>query len=263
MFFGETALSNTILSIPHRLSFALESWREWSENIKTKPTVLGEFKEGKTNESWLLESHNKRYIARLNNPISGLLGIDRRREYVIHRAVAALGIAPPYVYLHAPSDTSIFRFIEGEPLTASEFESRQIKESLWELIAKSQSINLDMPRFNYAYQLSRYWKKVEMVKPTFAREHGQRWLEFRQQLDAFDSRSWRPVVTHHDLEASNILSSDKGLKIIDWEYAGNGHPVFDALSLGLAPEETTETLTSILHWLRLLWGLLYEYGHRR
>jgi len=249
------------MQIPHRLKFALETWSEWSPNIKSRPVVLNELGGGKTNASWLLEANGERYVARLNNPISGLLGIDRKRERIIHSAVAKQGISPSYLYLHAPSDTSIFQYIEGECLTVCELAQPRYRAELLDLVDRYQKIKIDMPRFNYPYYLSRYWYKVQMVKPVLAKKHAAEWEDFLTRLDTFDRRSWVPVITHHDLEPANILKTHSGIKLIDWEYSGNGHPGFDGLYLHRDSHNQPAFMEEMVHWLSLLWNMLYEYGH--
>jgi len=219
-------LRNNLVSIPYRLKFALESWRDWDAAVSSAPQVLQKLGGGKTNSSWLVETQGNRFVARLNNPISGLLGIDRRKELAVHQAVASIGLAPKYVYLHAPSDTSVFKYLEGRTLSTEELS-----------------------------------KKIELVKSAFAKEHLLRWQEFTKKMEGFDSRSWRPVISHHDLEPENILTTHNGIKIIDWEYAGNGHPDFDRISLNLDTIQPQELLREIHFWLNLLWSVLYEYGH--
>jgi len=39
------------------------------------------------------------------------------------------------------------------------------------------------------------------------------------------------VICHHDMVPENIIETDRGLFIIDWEYAALGHPGLDFLRL--------------------------------
>ena len=43
--------------------------------------------------------------------------------------------------------------------------------------------------------------------------------------------SFAPVLCHNDLLAANILATEDRLWLIDWEYAGMGHPLFDLASV--------------------------------
>src|SRR5262249_36398443 len=38
---------------------------------------------------------------------------------------------------------------------------------------------------------------------------------------------FRPVLCHNDLMPANLIDDDPRLWLVDWEYAGVGHPLFD------------------------------------
>ncbi|HEU5119122.1 MAG TPA: phosphotransferase, partial [Isosphaeraceae bacterium] len=54
------------------------------------------------------------------------------------------------------------------------------------------------------------------------------WLADAQEL-AGHLRPFRPVLCHNDLLAANLLDepSSGRIRLVDWEYSGMGHPLFD------------------------------------
>ena len=72
-------------------------------------------------------------------------------------------------------------------------------------------------------------------------------------LDTFQKSDWKSSLTHHDLEA-NILVSRNGYKIIDWEYASNGHYSFDRHSLGLMNDN--KMLNELIKFMNYFWSLI-------
>src|SRR5581483_3768020 len=38
---------------------------------------------------------------------------------------------------------------------------------------------------------------------------------------------FRPVLCHNDLLSANLIDDGRRLWLVDWEYAGIGHPLFD------------------------------------
>ena len=52
---------------------------------------------------------------------------------------------------------------------------------------------------------------------------------------------FRPVLCHNDLLPANMIMSAGRLWLVDWEYAGMGHPLFDLASVsanaGLSDDE--------------------------
>ena len=69
----------------------------------------------------------------------------------------------------------------------------------------------------------------------------------------FQKSDWSSSLTHHDLE-TNILESSNGYKIIDWEYASNGHYSFDRHSLGLMNDN--KMLNELIKFMNYFWSLI-------
>jgi len=77
---------------------------------------------------------------------------------------------------------------------------------------------------------------------------------------------WTPVLCHHDLIPENILETDDGLVLLDWEYASLGHPDFDqryvrhCLDSHLEQSQGSllsgDTLDRLIYWLVILWQKL-------
>ena len=53
----------------------------------------------------------------------------------------------------------------------------------------------------------------------------------RREVDALEARlaPYRPAFCHNDLMPGNLIETEERLWLIDWEYAGIGHPLFDEL----------------------------------
>ena len=77
--------------------------------------------------------------------------------------------------------------------------------------------------------------------------------KFLVNLENFQKSDWSSSLTHHDLE-TNILESSNGYKIIDWEYASNGHYSFDRHSLGLMNDN--KMLNELIKFMNYFWSLI-------
>ena len=73
--------------------------------------------------------------------------------------------------------------------------------------------------------------------------------QIEEAARAVDGEAWDPVICHHDMVPENIIVNDRGLFIIDWEYAALGHPGLDFLRLYgsdyASPESQKESLQSL------------------
>jgi aminoglycoside phosphotransferase (APT) family kinase protein len=143
--------------------------------------------QGYCNENYLFYKEDTPYHLRKFK----LLGVDRKQEFQIQNIAAKRGLGAKAHYL----DTSIMigDFIEGSH--HKKLTHRQTR-SLALALRKLHRIP--------------FRKKPLLLKPK---------IQKRFKLDL--------VLSHHDLNAKNILFGKKGVKFIDWEYAGLGDRYFD------------------------------------
>ena len=57
---------------------------------------------------------------------------------------------------------------------------------------------------------------------------------------------YRPVLCHNDLLPANLIWDDDRLWLIDWEYAGMGHPLFDLASVSAGASFTDDQELALL-----------------
>ena len=202
-------------------------------NINLNETEIIYLGDGKTNESYLLNYENNKLVLRLNSKKYLKLGIDRKNELEILKTLKKTRIVPNIIYCDDSYEYLIYEYIEGSNLEVDKITKKD-KNSLRDLIQIYQEIKVDLPKFDYFNHLSKYRdsliknKKIEFFKNNEINI-------FFDKLKKFQELDWSPKITHHDL-ISNVIRTKNGFKILDWEYAGNGHPSFDFCSLDLKKE---------------------------
>ena len=139
-------------------------------------------------------------------------------------------------------------YIEGIELDIRKTDSEDRKK-LSSLIESYQDIQIDLPKFNYFNHLILYWQKIKEIKQ-IGNLRENKMEAFLAKLSNFQESNWPALLTHHDLE-TNILVTDSGYKIIDWEYAGNGFHDFDRCSIGLI--EKNEMIDDLIMVMNELW----------
>ena len=90
------------------------------------------------------------------------------------------------------------------------------------------------PRFGWRVSLgpllAQYWQRSDPARRT------PRWLRWHQRLcRRGEPRPLRLAPLHMDVHAGNIIHSDAGLKLIDWEYAGDGDIALELAAVWIAP----------------------------
>ena len=180
---------------------------------------------GKTNQSFLVEGDLKKYVLRLNSKKSFNYNIDRQRELEILNSIRDKSIGPMVVYSDDAYSFLITEFIEGKPLMLDKI-SNQEAQDLNDLIDKYQKIEINIPRFDYLEHLKKY--ETFISNNSYINSDLSKKLDnFYPRLEDFQNQNWKPVLCHHDLSNFNIIKTNNGLRIIDWEYSAYGHVRFD------------------------------------
>jgi thiamine kinase-like enzyme len=185
---------------------------------------------GITNHNFVVRAGDRAYVARLceDRPV---LGIDRRNEVVCQQAASARGIAPEVIH-HEPG-LLVSRFVKGRTLTADDV--RQLAP-IARLAAMLRHLHQSWDAMTGEVL---YFCPFQTVR-TYARTAARLGADLPAEIDALleDTRRlshriapFRPVPCHNDLLPANLIDDGRCLWLVDWEYAGIGHPLFDLANL--------------------------------
>ena len=196
---------------------------------------------GITNHNFRVTLGDADYVIRVHGRDTDLLGIDRKAERLACGLAAEMGIAPELIA--AFDDCLVTRFVACDPLSP-----REIADHVDEIACALRSFH-DSP----ATLPARFW--VPDLLEDYAarvRERGVRLPGAYGRAAAVAARIAavlplrRPRPCHNDLLAGNIIRAhrrsgedssggDSGgeMLIVDWEYAGMGHPCFDLGNLSV------------------------------
>jgi len=229
------------------MRLALSSWQDWNtsglEAPEAEPEVVSELFGGRTNKTFLVSSGDFRAVIRINSPDAVKMGIDRQREKRILQLLQPTGLVPKVLFIH--DEFLVSEFIEGNSLTDKSLKNSHIMESLSEALAVVQSIQMpDASPRNYLDYCRQYLNQLSEVTVSALVVK-----QIEEAARAVDGEAWDPVICHHDMVPENIIVNDRGLFIIDWEYAALGHPGLDFLRLYgsdyASPESQKESLQSL------------------
>lgn len=243
LLYGEKPISN---KLQNQAKHYLQNWRQWQAPFQTQPQIIKQLEGGLTNTNYLVEAGSYRAVLRLNNPDAYQLGVNRQAEIAILKKLQSTNIVPRFYY--ADSEILVSEFIDGSTLDADRALQPEIKKHIEQALHEVQAIELaDVKTRNYQSYLSNY---CSHINPCFMDESlSQAICQIASTIDAQD---WKPVLCHHDLIPENIITSSRGIFIIDWEYAAMGHPQFDYLRI-FSNEKTTSKLPTFQAILDQLW----------
>jgi thiamine kinase-like enzyme len=185
---------------------------------------------GITNHNFRVTLGGEQYVVRVHGKDTELLGIDRDAERLASETTAALQIAPELLAAH--KDCLVTRFVPSDPFCAREVAARA------EEVARALRAFHDSPaalptRFWVPDLLEQYGARIRARSVRAPGEYGAAAAIAARIAAAL--APWRPRPCHNDLLAGNIIRAreDGRLLIVDWEYAGMGHPCFDLGNLSV------------------------------
>lgn len=211
------------------------------------PIAIESIPGGITNRNFVVRSGGEVSVARLCEE-RPLLGIDRRNEVVCQQAAASWGLAPEVI--HHESGLLVTRFVAGRTLTAADVREPEV---LARLAALLRRLHGSWDALTGEVLSFCPFRAVRTYARSAARLGAERPVEIDDLLE--DARRlshriapFRPTLCHNDLLPANLIDEGRRLWLVDWEYAGVGHPLFDLANLaanaGLDDDQEADLLAA-------------------
>jgi thiamine kinase len=235
---------------------------------------------GLVNETYRVARGAGLYSMRVPAQNSLDLGLDRAWERrVLERATAA-GIAPIVECYEPRRGILVSRWVEGGAWTAEQVVRPENIEKIAQLAQRIHSLPLpEAARMMRPASWIAHYRQALIRYGADAHPALQSLLEARLAALA-QLPPHAPVLCHSDLHAQNLVASDHGLVLLDWEYAHVSEPFWDlagwadnndlgagsrhlllASYLGREPAAQDAARLQLLLWLYdymcLLWSELY------
>ncbi|HEY6396679.1 MAG TPA: choline/ethanolamine kinase family protein [Solirubrobacteraceae bacterium] len=189
---------------------------------------------GITNRNYRMRLGGEDYVIRLPGKDTGLLAISREAERIASQTAAALGIAPELTA--AEPDCTVTRFTPGRPMTS--LELTRAPEPVARALRAFHGSGIALPVRFWVPELLEEYARV-------ARERGGTLPDAYAHAQGIAVRIAAalplndPVPCHNDLLPGNLLAVPGGkgeapeVLLVDWEYAGMGHRLFDLGNLAV------------------------------
>ena len=180
---------------------------------------------GLTNQNLLIVTdEGEKFVARLPGKDTDMFGIDRKTEHAISRAAWEIGIAPEPVSFLSGHEILVTRFVEGFPIDTNDPATiRNVARLLHQLHSAAEVPGV----FNLPSVIDDYIATAKRFNVTHPDKLSEA-LEFSAKIiSAMGSCEKVSAPCHNDLLPANFLQSREQLYLLDWEYAGMGHPYVD------------------------------------
>jgi thiamine kinase len=188
-------------------------------------------KHGLTNRSWLVSTAADRFVVRTSDrDAAGELQIDRDSEAIVLQHVARAGLGPEVLRCDPARGILVTRYL-GATWTEEDAHADANIERIAGLLRRLHG--LDVPAGVRAVDLA---STVRGYVRTLEQRGTHRGLTSPSLRDCADEtaaalrKGSSPCLCHNDVHHLNIVGADP-VRLIDWEYAGSGEPLFDLASL--------------------------------
>ncbi len=187
-------------------------------------------KHGLTNRSWLVRTDNDRLVVRISEVSPEELRIDRNSEAAVLQAVARAGIGPEVLRCDPERGILVTRYLgttwrERDAHAVENIDRLgNLLRRLHELAAPSNVRTVDLASTvrGYARTLQERGTHSGLTSPAV--------LDCANETAMQLSKNSTSCLCHNDVYYLNVVEADT-LKLIDWEYAGIGEPLFDLASV--------------------------------
>jgi thiamine kinase len=182
---------------------------------------------GLSNDTWLLRSEDDAVVVRQWQVSENRQRLLPEFEVSIWRAAAARHLAPEVRWADVAEGLVAAEYLaDARPWTNEDLANPDNWGRLARLLSRFNQLEHPLPKYSPRAAAEVYLRAL----PRRGLDDRQRVLsEELLTLSAYYERHFvATAVCHHDLMPANILElPGGGLRLIDFEYAGKGHPFFD------------------------------------
>jgi thiamine kinase-like enzyme len=213
------------------LTEVLDDWPLWGLSKKPiEKNQVSVLEGGLTNTCYQLSLESGEYIIRISAANTAALGIDRNVEKSIHQLVSSLNYTSAIRYCDDEHRYWIRDYIEGEVLAdnVAALSHNTLSYMVEQLKALHQiPVTIELPVINISEKAEAYWQMLE------ARQPDNEILKMKplMQVAMSEPPAGDFCLCHLDPVLANWLYTPAGLQLLDWEYAGFAHPLWDLAAL--------------------------------
>lgn len=155
-----------------------------------------------------------------------LFAMDRTLELTIQRRLAQHQLAPQVLDYDFEQGWFLQPYLSAPSLQSVELTPFEKVRAMAKTLATIHDTAIDIPAWSLANRVEHYLGQLREVDAAAAERMQRQLAPFRPLLDAWLTD---PVLCHNDLSMNHIVMTCP-VTVLDWEYAGLGHHLFDLAS---------------------------------
>lgn len=199
----------------------------WHKKLNTIPAIKSAgliscepLTQGKSNQVFKITTKAGQWVIRFNHAQAG---VHRDQEHTILKLIEPLDIHPNIIENNPQRGFLIQEYLAEPCWQKSDFTLPTQLTTLANQLAKFHTLTYQDDKNRLDNRLQDYLSSFDVVPEQLR-------IQTEQQIDILEKQQfWQACNTlcHYDLNPSNIIG--QRAMIIDWEFAGQGHPLIDWL----------------------------------
>ncbi len=193
---------------------------EWPglANVRCEP-IEG----GLTNRSYCIITRKERFVLRLNAPNSEAMALDRNHECEVLSAAETAGIGPDVVRCLPDQGLLVTRWIEGRRWSLTDIGKSQNIARLAARLRDIHALPATGKPFDPVASMQTYARIIQVAGISLPPQAHS----LRERVESLGPDNIRAThLCHNDIVHTNIIDGGR-LRVVDWEYAAMGDPMFD------------------------------------
>jgi thiamine kinase-like enzyme len=183
---------------------------------------------GITNRNYRVRFAGEDVVVRLPGKDTELLGIDRGAERAAGELAARAGVGPEVVAMLDDPPCLVTRFVVGEPMAPEELREPEAIAEVATALRTLHACEECLPaRFSSYRIVESYAARMADRGATVPGSYEWAASAALRIEAALVGPEHDAVPCHNDLLSANFIRGRRGIRIVDWEYAGMGDRYFD------------------------------------
>ncbi|MEP7040867.1 MAG: choline/ethanolamine kinase family protein [Chloroflexota bacterium] len=199
---------------------AIDAWRGHRIDIE-------ELRGGLTNANYAVTVEGQRMFVRVPGADTSVLAVDRLNELHNTRAAAETGIGAGVVQALPQYGAMVLEWIDGRTMSNEAFAEEGLPDRVAASLRRLHAGPTFLHDFDMFRLTERYLGVVDERGIPIPDGYRERLGQLPELEAALRARPLPSVPCHNDLLAENYLDDGERLRIVDYEYSGNGDPTFE------------------------------------
>jgi thiamine kinase len=167
----------------------------------------------------------------LHEPYTADLGVDRRREAILHAAAAAAGLASRVLAADPQGCFLVTQFLPGTPWREADLEEESRLAALAQTLKVLHGLPApQVPTLDAGALLDGHLAQIAATAAGEAQDLRPQVAWAHDILARQAAAGRRACIVHGDLTHTNMIGADP-VRLIDWEYAAVADPLVDLACL--------------------------------